>query len=205
MSDLILTEFDLSEFNKWMLTIQKASEDLNIILKSIKEMGYEEITLNDLLLVPEAVCNDFLSEKGISGRIFDEKHVDIFDFENPNYNDCIDEANLKSLNIVHLRKKLYRVHELLASYGFGPGDLFEEKNGKVVISQCAEHSYFSCNASYLNSGEEVLSILYDICDSLMKLKQHKINLHVLQDLLVSEAEYKVDMKAFEKFIESNGI
>ena len=39
----------------------------------------------------------------------------------------------------------------------------------------------------------------------MKLKQHKINLHVLQDLLVSEAEYKVDMKAFEKFIESNGI
>ena len=127
MSDLILTEFDLSEFNKWMLTIQKASEDLNIILKSIKEMGYEEITLNDLLLVPEAVCNDFLSEKGISGRIFDEKHVDIFDFENPNYNDCIDEANLKSLNIVHLRKKLYRVHELLASYGFGPGDLFEEE------------------------------------------------------------------------------
>lgn len=31
MSDLILTEFDLQEFNEWMLTIQKASEDLNYI------------------------------------------------------------------------------------------------------------------------------------------------------------------------------
>ena len=157
MSDLILTEFDLQEFNEWMLTIQKASEDLNYILKKIRGMGYEKITLNELLKNPRG------------------------------------------------RKRLLRVYELLVSYGFKPEDLFEEENGKVVISQRVEHSYFSRNASYLNSGEEALSILYDICDSLMKLKQHKINLHVLQNLLVSEERYKVDMKAFEKFVDSNGI
>lgn len=33
MSDLVLTEFDLQEFNEWMLTIQKASEDLNVSLR----------------------------------------------------------------------------------------------------------------------------------------------------------------------------
>lgn len=50
MSDLILTEFDLQEFNEWMLTIQKASEDLNYILKKIRGMGYEKITLNSYLI-----------------------------------------------------------------------------------------------------------------------------------------------------------
>ena len=40
MSDLILTEFDLQEFNEWMLTIQKASEYVNYNLKKIIGMGY---------------------------------------------------------------------------------------------------------------------------------------------------------------------
>ena len=33
MADLLLTEFDLQEFNEWMLTIQKASKDLNVSIR----------------------------------------------------------------------------------------------------------------------------------------------------------------------------
>lgn len=65
MSDLILTEFDLQEFNEWMLTIQKASEDLNYILKKIRGMGYEKITLNELLKNPRGICKEILSEKNV--------------------------------------------------------------------------------------------------------------------------------------------
>ena len=198
MADLLLTEFDLQEFNEWMLTIQKASKDLNY-------MGYEKITLNELLKNPGSICKEILSEENVLSRIFEKRQVGIFDLENPDYDNCLKEVRSKSIRAAHLRKRLLRVYELLISYGFRPEDLFEEKNGKVVISQRVEHSYFSRNASYLDSGEEALSILYDICDSLMKLKQHKINLHVLQNLLVSEERYKVDMKAFEKFVDSNGI
>lgn len=205
MADLLLTEFDLQEFNEWMLTIQKASKDLNYILKKIRGMGYEKITLNELLKNPGSICKEILSEENVLSRIFEKRQVGIFDLENPDYDNCLKEVRSKSIRAVHLRKRLLRVYELLISYGFRPEDLFEEKNGKVVISQRVEHSYFSRNASYLDSGEEALSILYDICDSLMKLKQHKINLHVLQNLLVSEERYKVDMKAFEKFVDSNGI
>ena len=205
MSDLVLTEFDLQEFNEWMITIQKASEDLNYILKKIRGMGYEKITLNELLKNPKGICKEILSEENVLSRIFEKRQVRIFDLENPDYDNCLKEVRSKSIRAAHLRKRLLRVYELLVSYGFKPEDLFEEENGKVVISQRVEHSYFSRNASYLNSGEEALSILYDICDSLMKLKQHKINLHVLQNLLVSEERYKVDMKAFEKFVDSNGI
>ena len=205
MSDLILTEFDLQEFNEWMLTIQKASEDLNYILKKIRGMGYEKITLNELLKNPRGICKEILSEKNVLNRIFEKRQIGIFDLENPDYDNCLKEVRSKSIRVEQLRKRLIHVYELLVSYGFKPEDLFEEENGKVVISQRVEHSYFSRNASYLNSGEEALSILYDICDSLMKLKQHKINLHVLQNLLVSEERYKVDMKAFEKFVDSNGI
>lgn len=43
MSDLILTEFDLQEFNEWMLTIQKASEDLNYILKKSEEWDMKRL------------------------------------------------------------------------------------------------------------------------------------------------------------------
>lgn len=57
MSDLILTEFDLQEFNEWMLTIQKASEDLNYILKKIRGMGYEKITL----YIDSRIGDDFTS------------------------------------------------------------------------------------------------------------------------------------------------
>ena len=192
MSDLILTEFDLQEFNEWMLTIQKASEDLNYILKKIRGMGYEKITLNELLKNPRGICKEILSEKNVLNRIFEKRQIGIFDLENPDYDNCLKEVRSKSIRVAHLRKRLLRVYELLVSYGFKPEDLFEEENGKVVISQRVEHSYFSRNASYLNSGEEALSILYDICDSLMKLKQHKINLHVLQNLLVSEERYKVN-------------
>lgn len=63
MSDLILTEFDLQEFNEWMLTIQKASEDLNYILKKIRGMGYEKITLNELLKIPEVYARKSFLKK----------------------------------------------------------------------------------------------------------------------------------------------
>lgn len=178
MTDLLLKDFDLHEFNQWMLNIQKASEGLNFVLKKIKEIGYEENTLNDWLKNPDMICKENLSEEDI---------------------------DFKSINVAFLRKEIYRIHDWLTSYGLRPEDLFEIKNGEVFISEFAEHSYFMCNASYLDSGEEALSILYDICYSLMKLKQYGINLHLLQDLLVGKERYDVDMKAFEKFVESNGI
>ena len=77
MSDLILTEFDLQEFNEWMLTIQKASEDLNYILKKIRGMGYEKITLNELLKNPRGICKEILSEKNVLNRIFVAMQVEI--------------------------------------------------------------------------------------------------------------------------------
>lgn len=43
MSDLLLAEFDLQEFNEWMLTIQKASEDLNYILKKSEEWDMKRL------------------------------------------------------------------------------------------------------------------------------------------------------------------
>lgn len=43
MADLLLTEFDLQEFNEWMLTIQKASKDLNYILKKSEEWDMKRL------------------------------------------------------------------------------------------------------------------------------------------------------------------
>ena len=39
MSDLILTEFDLQEFNEWMLTIQKASERFKLYSEKNQRNG----------------------------------------------------------------------------------------------------------------------------------------------------------------------
>lgn len=178
MSDLLIEEFDLSEFNRWMLNIQKASEELNFVLKRVKEIGYEENALNDWLKNPDMICKEYLSAENV---------------------------NSKSINVAFFRKEIYRIHDWLTSYGLRPEDLFIIENGEVSISKLAEHSYFMCNASYLDSGEEALSILYDICDSLMKLKQYGINLYMLQNLLVGKEIYDVDMKAFKKFVENNGI
>lgn len=169
MADLLLKEFDLSEFNRWMLNIQKASEDLNFVLKRIKEIGYEENALNDWLKNPDMICKEILSEE---------------------------DTDLKST--------IYRIHELLTSYGLRPEDLFEEKNGKIVISEHAEHSYFICNANYLDSGEKVLSTLYDISDSLEELKKHGICLHSLQYLFVEkDGKFDINMENFKKFIEDS--
>lgn len=169
MPDLIIKNLDINEFNRWMLKLQKATEDLNYFFNRIKERGYGEQSLNDWLKDPETMCKEVLSQED-----------------------------------AHLKLKLYRAQELLASYAFSPEELFSERNGKIFISSYAEHIFFMYNGNYFDSGEEVLSILYDICHSLRELKRYGIDPHVLQDLIV-KGTYDVNMEAFEEFVENNDI
>lgn len=203
MADLLIREFDLFEFNKWMLDVQKASEKLNFILKGFREMGYKEITLDDLLKAPDAMCDKYLSKEIVTEKVFATKNVQKTDSENSNYNDCVREIDLKLARVAFLRTQIHNTYNLLDLSDFEPDELFEIKNNVVSISSCAEHSYFIRHAKYIDFGEEALSVLYDICDSLERLKTYEIKFHMLQDLLVEKGKYEINMKAFNELINEN--
>lgn len=202
--DLLITKFRISEFNRWMLSIQKRVEDLNLIFDGLKELGYEGVTLDELLEDPDAACDKYFSEKAISESAFATRNVDREDRDNP-----IDIGfELQTSPLVHaeyLQDRIRSVSDWLNYKGAEPEEFFELEDNVVSISSQAEHGYFIRHVDYLESGEKVLPFLYKICDSLLDLRRYGINLHTLQDLLVEEGGYDVDMEAFEKFVESNDL
>ena len=87
MKYLVLEEFDLHEFNKWMLDIQKIEQEINYVLNFFEKTWCQKITLNELLKDPDVIYNKYLSKEAISKRIFRENKVKEYDFDNPDYND----------------------------------------------------------------------------------------------------------------------
>ena len=74
MKNLVLEEFDLHEFNKWMLDIQKLEQKINCVL-NIFGVWHIKITLNELFKDPDVICNKYLSKEAISKRVFRENNV----------------------------------------------------------------------------------------------------------------------------------
>lgn len=205
MKHLVLEEFDLHEFNKWMLDIQKIEQEITYVLDFFEKIWCQKITLNELLKDPDVICNKYLSKEAISKRVFRENKVKENDFDNPDYNDCIRAIDSWLISAESLRKSIYLIHEKMKLENFEPEELFEMENGEVSISKRAEHSYFIRHAKYLDKGEEALSILYDICSSLKELAKHDIHiLHTLQDLFVpKDGKFEVNMKTFKQFVEDS--
>ena len=54
MKNLVLEEFDLHEFNKWMLDIQKLEQKINCVL-NIFGVWHIKITLNELFKDPDVI------------------------------------------------------------------------------------------------------------------------------------------------------
>ena len=204
MKNLVLEEFDLHEFNKWILDIQKLEQKINCVL-NIFGVWHIKITLNELFKDPDVICNKYLSKEAISKRVFRENKVKENDFDNPDYNDCISAIDSMLIPAEFLRKSIYLIHEKIKLENFEPEELFEMENGVVSISKRAEHSYFIRHAKYLGKGEKALSILYDICDSLKELAKHDIHiLHTLQNLFVPKDEkFEVNIETFKQFIKDS--
>ena len=109
MKNLVLEEFDLHEFNKWMLDIQKLEQKINCVL-NIFGVWHIKITLNELFKDPDVICNKYLSKEAISKRVFRENKVKENDFDNPDYNDCISAIDSMLIPAEFLRKSIYLIH-----------------------------------------------------------------------------------------------
>ena len=108
MKNLVLEEFDLHEFNKWMLDIQKLEQKINCVL-NIFGVWHIKITLNELFKDPDVICNKYLSKEAISKRVFRENKVKENDFDNPDYNDCISAIDSMLIPAEFLRKSIYLI------------------------------------------------------------------------------------------------